>query len=160
MTEQLSFRFAKPEDSELIFFFVKKLAEYQKMENDVLSSPEILRKELFENHRAEVLFAEEAGTPVAFAIFYHNFSTFLGKPGLYLDDLFVLPEHRGKGYGKSMLQELARIAVERNCGRFEWECLNWNKSSIKFYESLGAEGQDYWVIFRASGKSLENLAKK
>ena len=120
---------------------------------------EILRQSLFGSRRAaEVLLGYSSDQPVAFAVFFHNFSTFLGRPGLYLEDLFVIPEMRGKGFGKAMLVELARIARERNCGRFEWSVLDWNKPAIDFYKALGAVPMDEWTIFRVTGEALKRLA--
>ncbi|HJJ66766.1 MAG TPA: GNAT family N-acetyltransferase, partial [Methanocorpusculum sp.] len=133
------FRFAERRDTALILQFIKDLAEYEKMADLVVATPEMLEEEIFEKRKAEVLFVMENGREVGFALFFHNFSTFLGRAGLYLEDLFVLPEFRGKGYGKATLKKLAQIAVERGCGRFEWWCLDWNRPSIDFYLSLGAE---------------------
>lgn len=118
-----------------------------------------LEQQLFEEKRAEVLFALEDGREVGFALFFHNFSTFLGKKGLYLEDLFVQPASRGKGYGKAILKQLARIARQRDCGRMEWWCLDWNRPSIEFYLSLGAEPMEGWTVYRAAGQALQNLAE-
>ena len=156
---EFNIRFATENDTDKILFFIKSLAEYEKMSSDVVATEELLREEIFEKKKAEVIFAVEDGKEVGFALFFHNFSTFLGRAGLYLEDLFVLPEYRGRGYGKALLKELARIAVERKCGRFEWVCLDWNKPSIDLYLSLGAKPQDEWTIFRLTGEELENLAK-
>lgn len=157
---EFSIRFANENDVDKILFFIESLAEYEKMSSDVVATEELLREEIFEKKKAEVIFAVEDGKEVGFALFFHNFSTFLGRAGLYLEDLFVLPEYRGRGYGKALLKELARIAVERKCGRFEWVCLDWNKPSIDLYLSLGAKPQDEWTIFRLTGEELENLAKE
>lgn len=138
--------------------FIKELAEYEKMLHEVVATEEMLKEKLFEKQQAEVLFLMEDEVEVGFALFFHNFSTFLGKSGLYLEDLYVKPERRGMGYGKELLKKLAQIAVERDCGRFEWWCLDWNKPSIDFYRSLGAEAMDEWTVFRLSGEALKNLA--
>ena len=152
-------RKATPEDTETIFNLIYKLAVYEKLENDVITSVEELRTNIFEKKFAEVLIAEEDEKPVGFALYFHNFSTFVGKPGIYLEDLFVEPETRGKGYGKALLVELARIAKERNCGRLEWSVLDWNTPSIEFYKSLGAKPMDEWTVFRLDKDGIENLAK-
>ncbi len=153
-----SIRFATENDAEKILFFIKNLAEYEKLSNEVVATEQLLREWIFEKKKAEVIFAVEDGKEVGFALFFHNFSTFLGRAGIYLEDLFVLPEYRGKGYGKALLKELARITVERKCGRLEWVCLDWNKPSIDLYLSLGAKPQDEWTIYRLTGKELENMA--
>ena len=154
------FRFAERRDTALILQFIKDLAEYEKMADLVVATPEILEEEIFEKRKAEVLFVMENGREVGFALFFHNFSTFLGRAGLYLEDLFVLPEFRGKGYGKATLKKLAQIAVERGCGRFEWWCLDWNRPSIDFYISLGAEPMSEWTTYRVAGEKLLKLAEE
>lgn len=151
-------RKAKPEDTETIFNLIYKLAVYEKLENDVITTVEELRTNIFEKNYAEVLIAEENEKPIGFALYFHNFSTFVGKPGIYLEDLFVEPEMRGKGYGKALLVELAKIAKERNCGRLEWAVLDWNTPSIEFYKSLGAKPMDEWTVFRLDKSGIENLA--
>ena len=155
----MDFRFATINDVDKILEFIKELAEYEKMSTDVVADTDLLRKWIFEENKAEVIFALEDEKEVGFALFFHNFSTFLGRSGLYLEDLFVKPQYRGKGYGKGLLKELARIAVERDCGRFEWVCLDWNKPSIDLYLSLGAEPQEEWTIYRMSGKALQDFSK-
>lgn len=155
----MDFRFATINDVDKILEFIKELAEYEKMSADVVADTDLLRKWIFEENKAEVIFALEDEKEVGFALFFHNFSTFLGRSGLYLEDLFVKPQYRGKGYGKGLLKELARIAVERDCGRFEWVCLDWNKPSIDLYLSLGAEPQEEWTIYRMSGKALQDFSK-
>lgn len=152
-------RFATEKDVGLILGFIKGLAEYEKMENEVTATPELLKEWIFEKKKAEVIFALDNGKEVGFALFFHNFSTFLGKSGIYLEDLFVLPEHRGKGHGKALLKELAKITVERGCGRLEWCCLDWNKPSIDFYLSLGAKPMDDWTIYRMTGETLIKFAE-
>ena len=152
-------RFATEKDVNLILGFIKGLAEYEKMENEVTATPELLKEWIFEKKKAEVIFALDNGKEVGFALFFHNFSTFLGKSGIYLEDLFVLPEHRGKGHGKALLKELAKITVERGCGRLEWCCLDWNKPSIDFYLSLGANPLDDWTIYRMTGETLIKFAE-
>ena len=154
------FRFAERRDTALILKFIKDLAEYEKMADLVVATPEMLEEEIFEKRKAEVLFVIENGREVGFALFFHNFSTFLGRAGLYLEDLFVLPEFRGKGYGKATLKKLAQIAVERGCGRFEWWCLDWNRPSIDFYLSLGAEPMSEWTTYRVAGEKLLKLAEE
>ena len=133
----MTFQFANETDTALILRFIRGLAEYEHLADQVVADEETLRREIFDRKGAEVLFALEDGTEVGFALFFHNFSTFLGRSGLYLEDLFVWPEYRGKGYGKALLRQLAVIAVERGCGRLEWVCLDWNQPSIDFYKSLG-----------------------
>ncbi len=156
---QIKTRFAKPGDEETILKFINELAIYEHMEGDVVATPELLKEWIFEKGKAEVLFALEDGVEVGIALFFHNFSTFLGRAGIYLEDLFVLKEHRGKGYGKGLLQALAKIANERGCGRLEWSCLDWNEPSINFYLSLGAEQMNEWTIYRLSGKTLQEFGK-
>ena len=156
---ELTFRFAVEQDTPLILRFIKGLADYEHMLDQVVADEATLGDQLFHKKNAEVLFALENGEEVGFAPFFHNFSTFLGRSGLYLEDLFVLPEHRGKGYGRAILQKLAAIAVERGCGRLEWWCLDWNKPSIDFYRSLGAEPMSDWTVYRLTGDTLKNLAE-
>ncbi|AEB75192.1 GNAT family N-acetyltransferase [Clostridium botulinum] len=153
-------RFADEKDAGLILQFIKELALYEKMSNEVIATEEILRKSLFELKVAEVVIGEYKDKPIGFILFFHNFSTFVGRPGLYLEDLYVKPEMRGRGFGKIMLSFLAKLAVERECGRFEWVCLDWNKSSIDFYKSMGAVPMDEWTIYRVNGNALNTLAKK
>lgn len=155
----LAFRYATEKDCAKILFFIKELAAYEKMLDEVVATEELLKEWLFNKKKAEVIFACENGCEIGFALFFHNFSTFLGKAGIYLEDLFVLPECRGKGYGKAVLKELARIAVERKCGRLEWWCLDWNQPSIDFYLSLGAEPMDDWTVYRITGQTLIKLAE-
>ena len=135
----------------------KGIAEYEKMENEVEATIGMLEEELFDKCRAEVIFAVESGKEVGFALFFHNFSTFVGRGGLYLEDLYVCPEHRGKGYGKALFMELVKIARERRCGRMEWVCLNWNTPSIEFYRSMGAAPLDEWTTYRLDEKGIERL---
>jgi GNAT superfamily N-acetyltransferase len=152
-------RSAREEDVPTIAAFIRELAEYERLSSEVVLKEEDLRKHLFGNRRyAEVLIAEEDGRPVGFALFMHNYSTFLARPGIYLEDLFVRPAHRGKGHGKALLQALARIAVDRGCGRFEWAVLDWNTPSIEFYRSLGATAMHDWTVFRVAGDALRKLA--
>lgn len=156
----LTFRFAQPEDAALILRFVRALAEYEKLSDEVVATEELLREWIFEKGKAEVLFAVADGEEVGFALFFHNFSTFLGRAGIYLEDLFVLPEQRGHGYGKALLKHLAAIAVERGCGRLEWSCLDWNKPSIAFYRSMGASPMDGWTVYRLTGETLKRAAEE
>ncbi len=158
MTVSLEFRCAERSDTALILEFIKGLAEYEKMSDDVVADEALLEEWLFDKQRAEVIFAVANGKEVGFALFFHNFSTFLGRAGIYLEDLYVLPEHRGRGYGKGLLKKLASIAVERGCGRLEWSCLDWNKPSIDFYLSLGAARMDEWTVYRLTGDTLTSLA--
>ena len=155
----LTFRYAQPEDCGLILKFIQALAEYEGMLEEVVATEPLLREWIFEKKKAEVLFACEDGREVGFALFFHNFSTFLGRAGMYLEDLYVLPEYRGRGYGKALLRQLAKLAVERGCGRLEWWCLDWNRPSIDFYLSLGAEPMQDWTVYRIAGDTLATLAE-
>ena len=152
-------REAEIEDVPLIFDFIKKLAAYERLSHELVATEADLERYLFEEEKvAEVLLGYAGKVPVGFALFFHNFSTFLGKPGIYLEDLFVLEDYRGKGYGKKLLASLAALALERNCGRLEWAVLDWNEPSIEFYKSLGARMMDEWIINRMTGDSLVKLA--
>ena len=153
----MEIRKAVRQDVPLILEFIKGIARYEKMENEVVATTELLEEQLFDKGRAEVIFVMEEGAEVGFALFFHNFSTFLGRSGLYLEDLFVYPEHRGKGYGKALFLELVRIANERGCGRMEWVCLNWNKPSIDFYRSMGAVPLDEWTTYRLTSDAMKEL---
>lgn len=153
----ISFRPALPEDCPLILSFIKALAEYEKMSDQVVATEELLKEWIFEKGKAEVIFPVVDGEEVGFALFFHNFSTFLGRAGIYLEDLFIKPEYRGKGYGKATLQQLGHIALERGCGRLEWACLDWNRPSIDFYLSLDAMPMDEWTVYRLAGDSLRGL---
>jgi GNAT superfamily N-acetyltransferase len=154
-------RFARPDDVHVILSLIVQLARYERLEHEVVGTEAELREHLFgARPRAEVLVVEDAGSVVGFALFFHNYSTFLCKPGLYLEDLFVLPSHRRKGYGKALLGALARLAVERGCGRFEWSVLDWNEPAKAFYRSLGAQQMDDWRIFRLTGDALQGLATR
>lgn len=159
MAEELAFRYAERKDVALILRFISALAEYEKMLDEVAATEAILEEWIFDKQKAEVIFAVAEGREVGFTLFFHNFSTFLGRAGIYLEDLFVFPEHRGKGYGKALLKRLAAIAVERKCGRLEWWCLDWNRPSIDFYLSLGAEPMSDWTVYRIAGDTLRELAK-
>ncbi len=154
----LDYRYADVKDTALILEFIRELAGYEKMLDEVMATEELLREWIFEKNKAEVIFALEGGKEVGFALFFHNFSTFQGKSGIYLEDLFVKPEYRGGGYGKMLLQKLAQIAVERGCGRMEWCCLDWNQPSIDFYRSLNARSMDDWTLYRLTGDTLTDLA--
>ena len=153
------FRYAEEKDTALILHFIRQLAIYEKMEDQVTADEHLLKEWLFEKQTARVIFALEEEREVGFALFFHNFSTFLGKGGIYLEDLFVLPEHRGKGAGKGLLRQLARIAKERGCGRMEWCCLDWNQPSIDFYLSLGACPMADWTLYRLTGDTLDKMAE-
>ena len=159
MEQNFRIRQATEEDIPLILQFILDLAEYEHLRSEVVADEATLKTWIFDRHGAEVIIAEEGAEPVGFALYFHNFSTFLGRCGIYLEDLFVKPEHRGKGYGLALLKRLAAIAVEEGCGRLEWWCLDWNKSSIDFYLSLPAEPMDEWTVYRVAGDDLTNLAK-
>ena len=154
------FRIATEQDTALIIDFIRGLAEYEKMTDEMIADEALLREWIFEKNKAEVIFALEDGVEVGFALFFHNFSTFLGRAGIYLEDLYVKPEYRGRGHGKALITELARITVERGCGRLEWCCLDWNKPSIDFYLSLGARQMNEWTTYRLAGDSLKKLVEE
>ena len=160
MSGKLSFRSAERRDVPTILTFIRGLAEYEKMLDEVVADEATLETWLFDKGRAEVIFALEDGVEVGFALFFHNFSTFLGRAGIYLEDLYVKPEYRGRGYGKAILKRLAAIAVERGCGRLEWSCLDWNRPSIDFYLSLGAKPMSDWTTYRITGPTLTTLAEE
>ncbi len=147
------------EDTGLIFKFIKELAIYEKMLDEVVGTEELLEDHIFNKKRVEVLIAEEDDKPIGFCLYFYNFSTFQGRSGIYLEDIYILPEYRGKGYGKIIFKELAKIAIERNCGRMEWSCLDWNKPSIDFYTKLGAVPMDEWTVYRLTGDNLNNVAE-
>jgi GNAT superfamily N-acetyltransferase len=156
----LSIRFAGEKDVPLILEFIKSLADYERMLDDVVATEETLMESLFKRKAAEVVIAECDGIPAGFALFFHNFSTFVGKPGIYLEDLFVKPEFRGLGIGRLLLSFLAGLVLERDCGRLEWACLDWNEPSIKFYKQLGAVPMQDWTVYRVTGVALKELAGK
>lgn len=156
----LTLRMAKEEDVSLILRFIRELADYEQLLHEVVATEEILMDSLFVRKAAEVVIAQLDDEPIGFALFFHNFSTFLGKPGLYLEDLYVTPSMRGRGIGKLLLAYLANLALERGCGRFEWWCLDWNTPSIDFYKSIGAIPMDEWTVFRVCDEALINLAKE
>ena len=160
MMSACNFRTAVPGDEGLILNFIRALADYEHMSDQVVATPDLLREWIFEKQKAEVIFAVVEGREVGFALFFHNFSTFLGRAGVYLEDLFVLPEERGRGYGRALLEELARITVEQGCGRLEWWCLDWNQPSIDFYtKGMHAVPMDEWTVYRLTGETLEEAAK-
>ncbi len=156
---QLTIRMAVREDTALILRFILELARYEKMEQEVVATEPLLEEWIFDRQKAEVIFAVIDGKEIGFALFFHNFSTFLGRAGIYLEDQYVMPEYRGHGYGKCILHRLAQIAVERGCGRLEWWCLDWNQPSIDFYLSLGAEPMEEWTVYRIAGETLKNMAE-
>ena len=155
----MTIRTAERKDTALILQFIRDLAAYEKMADQVVAEESMLEEWIFDKQKAEVLFVLEEEKEVGFALFFHNFSTFLGRAGIYLEDLYVKPEYRGKGYGKALLKKLAAIAVERGCGRLEWWCLDWNQASIDFYLSLGAEPMSEWTVYRIAGDTLTKLAQ-
>jgi GNAT superfamily N-acetyltransferase len=159
MTDTFIIKSATAQDVSLILSFIKELAEYEKLSHEVVATEDSLKATLFGEHpHAEVIIGYLNQVPVSFALFFHNFSTFLGRPGIHLEDLFVKPEARGKGVGQKMLAYLAAIAKSRKCGRFEWSVLDWNESAIGFYERLGAKAMDEWTVYRVTGHALDNLA--
>lgn len=153
-------RYAREEDISLILKFIKELAKYEKMLDEVIATEDLLRQELFVDNRAEVIFLMVDEKEVGFALFFHNFSTFMGRSGMYLEDLYVLPEYRGFGYGKELFRQVGKIAAERGCGRFEWSCLNWNQPSIDFYRSQGAQSMNEWTVYRIAGDTLKNMIEE
>lgn len=155
---EVTFRFAEKKDAPIILDFIKGIAEYEKMSDDVVTTTEMIEEWIFEKKTAEVIFAIAEGDEVGFALFFHNFSTFVGRAGLYLEDIFVKKEYRKKGYGKALFKKLAEIALERNCGRMEWVCLDWNKPSIDFYMSLGAKPMHEWTLYRLTDKQLQDIS--
>ena len=155
----LNIRPARPDEAGLVLDFIKRLAEYEQCTDDVVADEATIYNSLFVERSAEVVFAEEDGTVVGFALFFHNFSTFVGRKGMYLEDLFVLPEKRGLGYGKALLKHVARIAVERNCGRMEWICLDWNESALSIYRSIGATPLSDWTVQRLEEQTLNEFAQ-
>lgn len=158
LMNHFNIRPAQPEEAGLVLEFIKRLAEYEKCANEVVADEATLHQSLFVEHSAEVVFAEEDGVVIGFALFFHNFSTFVGHKGLYLEDLFIIPEKRGKGYGKALLKYLANLAVERNCGRMEWICLDWNQPALKVYRSIGAVPMDEWTVQRLDEPALKQFA--
>lgn len=159
MGKSFKIRFAEKKDVPLILTFIKELADYEKLLHEVVADEAVLLESLFVKRSAEVIIGEEDGVPVGFALFFHNFSTFLGKRGLYLEDLYVKPEYRGKGYGKKLLQRLAGIAEERDCERLDWWCLDWNEPSIAFYKSLGAVPMSDFTVYRMTKPVIHEFVK-
>lgn len=158
MEPRFNIRPARPDEAGLILDFIKRLADYEKCADEVVADEATIRQSLFVEHSAEVVFAEEDGVAIGFALFFYNFSTFVGRKGLYLEDLFIIPEKRGRGYGKALLKYLARTAVERNCGRMEWICLDWNQPALNVYRSIGAVPMDEWTVQRLSETALKQFA--
>ncbi len=158
---EIEIRPATEEDVPLILSFIRELAEYERLSHEVSATEDLLRESLFGERRgAEVVIGDHGGEPAGFALFFHNFSTFLGRPGIYLEDLYVKPEFRGKGIGRAMLAYLARVAKERDCGRLEWSVLDWNDPAIELYKSIGAVPMDGWTVYRATGEALDELAAR
>ena len=155
-----SIRFAAPGDEHVILGLIKELADYEHALDEVIATPELLAEWLFERKTCECLILSTGGEDVGMALFFHNFSTWLGRGGIYLEDLYVKPEHRGKGFGTALLAKLAQVALERGCGRLEWACLDWNAPSIAFYKSLGAQPMDEWTVYRLTGDTLEAMARR
>ena len=155
----MDFRYANHSDRKLILYFIKELAKYEKMLDDVVADEGLLKEWIFDKGVANVLFVLEDGKEVGFVLYFYNYSTFVGRAGIYVEDLYVLPKYRGKGYGKGLLQKLANIAVEKGCARMEWVCLDWNKPSIEFYLRIGAKPLSEWTTYRLDKKAIENLAK-
>lgn len=160
MDNTFTIRHAKPDEAGLVLDFIKKLAVYEKCANEVVADEATIHHSLFVERSAEVVFAEEDDAVIGFALFFNNFSTFVGRKGLYLEDLFILPEKRGRGYGKALLKYLANLAVERNCGRMEWICLDWNESALKVYRSIGAVPMDEWTVQRLDERALKQFAEE
>jgi len=159
MSKNFKIKSATVNDISLVLNFIKELADYEKLLHEVVATEETLKETLFgDKSHAEVVIGYLDNIPVCFALFFHNFSTFLGRPGIYLEDLFVKPEARGKGIGQKMLACLANLAKERKCGRLEWWCLDWNESAVNFYKKIGATPMDEWTVFRVTGDALDNLA--
>ncbi|MBP5327570.1 MAG: GNAT family N-acetyltransferase [Bacteroidales bacterium] len=158
MSKEFNIRPAKPDEAGLVLEFIKRLAEYEKCSGEVVADESTIYHSLFVERSAEVVFAEEDGVVIGFALFFHNFSTFVGRKGLYLEDLFIIPEKRGHGYGKALLNYLAGVAVERNCGRMEWICLDWNQPALKVYRSIGAIPMDEWTVQRLDESALKSFA--
>lgn len=159
MNTTVAFRDAERKDVPLILQFIKEIAAYEKMSDQVIADETTLETWIFDKEKAEVFFVLEEGKEVGFALYFHNFSTFVGRGGIYLEDVYILPEYRGKGYGKAILKKLAAIAVERGCGRMEWVCLDWNQPSIDFYLSLGAQPMSDWTLYRLTGDALAQLSE-
>ena len=159
MHPDITFRRAERKDTGLILQFIKELAAYEKLLHEVVAEEKVLEEWLFDKKAAQVIFAVKGGEEVGFALYFHNFSTFLGRAGIYLEDLYVKPAFRGQGCGKAILRELARIAVEEGCGRLEWSCLDWNQPSIGFYLSLGAKPMSDWTVYRIEGEKLKRFAE-
>ena len=157
--ESFCIRPARPDEAGVILDLIRQLAVYEKCEGDVVADEETLRHSLFVERSAECLLGEEDGVVVGFALFFHNFSTFVGKKGLYLEDLFIIPEKRGRGYGKAFLKHLAGMAVERGCGRMEWICLDWNESALSVYRSIGAAPLSEWTVQRLDEEALKRFAE-
>ncbi|MCI8869422.1 MAG: GNAT family N-acetyltransferase [Lawsonibacter sp.] len=155
----LTFRMARPGDEGAVLNIIRALARYEHLEDQVIATEGLLREWLFEKEKAEVLLAEAEGKIVGSALFFHSFSTFLGRAGIYLEDLFVYPEYRGRGYGRALLKKLAAVTLERDCGRLEWACLDWNEPSIAFYKSMGAAPMEDWTTYRLSGETLRRAAE-
>ena len=158
---KLRIRSGEPADIPVIARLIRELARFEKLEHEVTMTEGLLAENLFGQHRyAETLIAEDAGSPIGFALFFHTFSTFLARPGIYLEDLFVVPEHRSHGVGRALLTRLARLALERGCGRLEWAVLNWNTEAIRFYEGLGARPNSDWTVYRVAGEALTLLGRE
>lgn len=157
--ENCTFRLAERKDAAKILYFIKTLAEYEKMADQVVCDEKLLEETIFDRKGAEVLFVMLGEKEIGMALFFHNFSTFLGRSGIYIEDVVILEEYRGRGYGKAVFKKLASLAKERKCGRLEWWCLDWNKPSIDFYKSIGAQAMDQWTVYRVTDEALDSLAE-
>lgn len=158
--DEFKFRKTTVKDVPLILLFIMEIAEYEKMVDQVIATEDVLKKSIFEDNRAEVLIAEVNGEAIGYVLYCFNFSTFVGRGGLYLEDIYFRPEFRGRGYGREAFSILANIAIEKDCGRMEWVCLNWNEPSIQFYKGLGAISMDEWTTYRLDRDKIKELASK
>jgi GNAT superfamily N-acetyltransferase len=158
--DELTIRFAEEEDAGTLFDMIKELAEYEHLEDKLEATEDLIRQELFQRKVAEALIAEHQGNPVGYAIFFHNYSSFIGRQGIFIEDIYVKPEFRGKGFGKALFATITELAMARNCGRLEWACLDWNRPSIEFYKKAGASAMDQWTIYRLTDKDLQAKLRK
>ena len=157
--EVFAVRFAQEKDVSVLFAMIKELAEYENLQDILEATEQLIREALFEKRVAQALIAESKGEAMGYAVFFHNFSTFVGRPGIYIEDIYVKPQMRGRGIGRSLFEFIAKLAVERNCERLEWACLDWNEPSIAFYKKMNAAAMDEWILYRLSGKALEKVSR-